>query len=106
MGHFEGKSILITGASSGIGAGLAREFAKQGARVALAARREDRLVELKSEIERGGSQAMALRCDVTKKADLDSVVAEVRTKWKQVDVVVANAGFGVVGRFEKLDLES
>jgi short-subunit dehydrogenase len=105
MAAFDGKTVFITGASSGIGAALAREFARQGGAVAAAARRVDRLESLVAEIRATGRRAVALACDVTKDGDLERAVAETRTVLGPVDVVVANAGFGVVGRFERLTLE-
>ena len=105
MSSFAGKTVFITGASSGIGAALAREFARQGAAVALAARRVDRLETLVSELGAGGRRAIALACDVTKDGDVERAVAEARAALGPIDVAVANAGFGVVGPFERLTLD-
>lgn len=99
---FEGKSVFITGASSGIGRALAFEFAQQGARVALAARREDRLMEGVQEIEARGGTALAVVCDVTDRSSLDVAVARTVGAYGGIDVAVANAGFGVSGVFERL----
>lgn len=106
MGSFDGKTVLITGASSGIGAALAREFARQGGRLVLTARRVDRLEQLKAEIEKAGGQALAVACDVTRDGDPGKAIGEACARFGQVDVVVANAGFSVVGKVEKLDLET
>jgi NAD(P)-dependent dehydrogenase (short-subunit alcohol dehydrogenase family) len=103
-GRFEGQVVLITGASSGIGAGLAREFARRGASVALAARRVDRLEQLAAEIARDGRQAVAIGCDVTRDGDLERAVALARETFGRLDVVVANAGFGVAGPLDRLTL--
>ena len=97
-----GKSIFITGASSGIGAALANEFARRGARVALAARREERLREVQRLIEGQGGEAMALVCDVTDRASLERAIAKTQAAFGGLDIVVANAGFGVTGPFERL----
>ncbi len=105
MGRFQNKVVFITGASSGIGAALAREFAKEGARLVLAARRLDRLEGLAQEIRGHGGEALALTCDVTKDGDLEAVITETHRQFGKLDVMVANAGFGVIGRFEKLGLE-
>lgn len=104
MARFQGQVVLITGASSGIGAALAREFAAEGAGVVLTARRRDRLEALASELEGRGSRALALTCDVTAEEDLAEVVKKIEEEFGRLDVVVANAGFGVIGRFEKLSL--
>ena len=105
MSMFGGQTVFITGASAGIGAALAREFARQGAAVALAARRVDRLEGLAAELRAGGTRAIAIACDVTKDGDLERAVAEARHALGPLAVAVANAGFGVVGRFERLSLE-
>jgi short-subunit dehydrogenase len=102
---FRGKIVFITGASSGIGAALAREFARQGADVALAARREDRLAALAAELQGMGRRAFAVRCDVTVDGDVERAVAATHAALGRIDVVVANAGFGVVGPVAALSLE-
>ena len=105
MNRFAGQVVLITGASSGIGAALAREFARQGADLALLARREDRLRGLAREIEAGGHRALALAADVTIDGDVERAVLATRTAFGRIDVAIANAGFGVVGPVERLALD-
>lgn len=105
MNRFAGQVVLITGASSGIGAALAREFARQGADLALLARREDRLRGLAREIEAGGHRALALGADVTIDGDVERAVLATRTAFGRIDVAIANAGFGVVGPVERLALD-
>ncbi len=104
MGRFDGRVVLITGASSGIGAALAREFAREGAWLALAARRTDRLEALAAELQRSGRRTLAVRCDVTRDGDLEEAVRATHDRLGPVDVAVANAGFGVVGRVDRLSL--
>lgn len=96
------KNVLITGASSGIGRALALEFSRAGARVALLARRTERLEEVVSQLKSTGKDALAFTADVTKEADIAAAVAQVKAKWGHLDIVVANAGFGVAGNFERL----
>ncbi|HVN75596.1 MAG TPA: SDR family NAD(P)-dependent oxidoreductase [Thermoanaerobaculaceae bacterium] len=103
--RFAGEVVLVTGASSGIGAALAREFALRGADVALLARRSDRLETLATELRSAGRRALALRCDVTADGELDAAVARVVAEFGRLDVAVANAGFGVVGDLAALTLD-
>ncbi len=105
MQRFTGKVVFITGASSGIGAGLAHEFARQGAAVALLARRAERLRALAGEIRGAGGHALAIPCDVTREGDLERAAALTVSGLGPIDVVVANAGFGVTGPFAKLRLD-
>jgi short-subunit dehydrogenase len=104
-GAFAGQVVFITGASSGIGAALAGEFARQGADVALAARRVDRLREVVAGIEATGRRALALPCDVTKDGDLERAAEETRGRLGPIAVAVANAGFGVRGEVATLTLD-
>jgi short-subunit dehydrogenase len=103
--RFAGSVVFITGASSGIGAALAREFAREGADVVLAARRVDRLEALSAEIAKTGRRALAVPCDVTRDGDLERAVDRTRAAFGKLDVVVANAGFGVAGTLERIALE-
>lgn len=86
------KVILVTGASSGIGEGIARELAAAGARVVLGARRVDRLKRLTDDIRAAGGTAMAKSLDVTDRADVAAFAEAARVEWGRVDVIVNNAG--------------
>jgi NADP-dependent 3-hydroxy acid dehydrogenase YdfG len=86
------KIAIITGASSGIGYAAALTLSKAGAKVAIGARRTDKLESLKNEIEKNGGQVLAQKLDVTNKADCDSFVDAVMKKWGTVDILVNNAG--------------
>ena len=105
MATHAGKVALITGASAGIGAALARELARDGADLVLAARREDRLRQLAGEIEAAGRTAMVVGCDVTRDGDPERAVAAAVQRYGRLDIAVANAGFGVAGRVEELTLD-
>ena len=93
MPSITGKSVVITGASSGIGAFLARELTARGARVGLLARREERLRELAAEIRDGGGEVAWRVADVTDEG-LTSALDGLEEELGAVDVVVANAGYG------------
>jgi short-subunit dehydrogenase len=95
-------TVLITGASSGIGAGLAREFVRRGYRVALVARRLEQLELLAVELRGGGAEASAHRGDVTVDGDIARVMQELGVSGIVPSIVIANAGFGVVGRAQNL----
>lgn len=97
-------TVLITGASSGIGAGLAREFARRGLRVVLVARRVDQLEALAGEIRTAGGHASAHRGDVTVDGDIAGVIAGLAMQNVVPDIVIANAGFGVAGKAPRLVL--
>lgn len=105
MGRFDGKVVLVTGASSGIGEALSREFARQGASLALLGRRADRLAALEAELRGMGREALALPADVTRDGDLERAVAQAAARLGRIDVAVANAGFGVIRPLARLSLE-
>ena len=86
---------MITGASSGIGRGLARELARHGATMGLVARRSSMLDEIVSEIEAGGGKAIALAADVQDAAGLRTAADRLRSEFDRIDVLIANAGIGV-----------
>jgi len=89
---FQDKVALVTGASSGIGRCTALELANRGARVALAARREDALRKLAEEIKRQGSNALVLPTDVTQREQVEHMVQQVYAQWGRIDILVSNAG--------------
>ncbi|HZM24351.1 MAG TPA: SDR family NAD(P)-dependent oxidoreductase, partial [Anaerolineales bacterium] len=101
----KGKIVIVTGASSGIGEATAREFAKEGAKVVLAARRVDRLEALAKEIAPmgTGSEALVVQADLSKLEDIQSLVTKTLEKYGRIDVLVNNAGFGRLDWLENLD---
>lgn len=86
------KIILITGASSGIGEGIARELGAAGATLLLGARRTDRLKTIVEQINAVGGKAEYRRLDVTDQADVDAFAHAARERWGRVDVIINNAG--------------
>ena len=93
--HSDGRVIAITGASAGIGAETARRLARRGDRIVLAARREQALSQLATEIEAGGGRAVACRVDVTRPEDLVRLVELAVARFGRLDALVANAGVAV-----------
>jgi NADP-dependent 3-hydroxy acid dehydrogenase YdfG len=98
------RVLLITGASTGIGAATARRAVAAGWKVALAARSEDKLSELAREL--GEDSALAQRCDVTEFGDQERLVAAALDRFGRVDAVFANAGFGAKRGFLEEDPDS
>lgn len=92
MFDLNGKTALVTGASQGIGAAIARRLAGQGARVVLAARSTDKLETLATEIADAGGEAYALALDVSQADAAVDQLAGLPKEWAQIDVAVANAG--------------
>lgn len=103
--RFENQVVWITGGGSGIGRSLALAFAEEGATVAVSGRRQERLELVATEIEGKGGKALAVPCDVTDEASVESVVQRVVETFGRLDVAVANAGFSVAGKIEKLSAE-
>jgi short-subunit dehydrogenase len=95
---------VITGASSGFGKGAALAFAKEGAMVALAARRGEVLDELARELESSGSDALWLRTDVGHVQEVEALARATVEKYGRIDVWVNNAGVGAIGPFEVVPL--
>ena len=90
--RLDGKTAVVTGASSGLGVVFARALAGAGASVVVSARRRDRLEELASEIEDGGGTALAVPCDVSREEEVDALATSALERFGRVDVLVANAG--------------
>lgn len=86
------KVAIVTGASSGIGYATALALSKSGAKVAIGARRTDKLLELENKIRQNGGEAFSQKLDVTKKSDCNSFVDATIKKWGGVDILVNNAG--------------
>lgn len=100
----QNRVAIVTGASSGAGAGIARELAREGATVVLAARRMERLEALAQEIAAAGGTALALRADVSKPLEAESLVAAARERFGRVDVLVNDAGVMLNGPLAEVAL--
>ena len=105
MRTLDNKVVAITGASSGIGAATAVELAARGAAVVLGARRTDRLALLVARIRAEGGRAEMLETDVTRRADLEQLVALAVNRFGRLDVLVANAGVARIAPMTDLDVD-
>ncbi len=105
MSQISGKSIIITGASSGIGEATAKMLAEQGAKLMLAARREDKLNKLVTEIEAAGGTAAYQVVDVTKQSQVQALADETLKQYGKIDVMVNNAGIMPLSRLDQLLVE-
>jgi NAD(P)-dependent dehydrogenase (short-subunit alcohol dehydrogenase family) len=101
----KGKCVLITGGSRGLGLVLAREFAGEGARVAICARDPKELERARRDLESHGAEVLAFPCDVTDRAQVSELVEVVTRRFGGVDVLVNNAGVIQVGPLEVMTLE-
>ena len=99
------KTIIITGASSGIGKSCAEEFAKRGANLVLGARQYVTLCEIAQDLEkRYNIKAIAVQCDVSKEADCVELISQAMITFKRLDVLINNAGISMRALFNHVDL--
>src|SRR3989344_889822 len=92
MFDLSGKVALVTGASSGIGRGIALTLALQGAKVVVTARRLEKLQALSAEIKNRGKESLAIQMDVTKRNEVDAAISETIKTFGGLDILVNNAG--------------
>lgn len=92
----KGKVALVTGASSGLGVQFAEALAKQGADVAILARRIEKLKDIKERLEEMGVKSFAVKCDVGDVEQIKSAVKQVKEHFGKIDILVNNAGIGLV----------
>ena len=96
------RIVAITGASAGIGRATALRLARDGASVAICARRKDRLDAVADEIVRAGGTALPVVADVTRDAEMQGFVDQTVSRWGQLDVIMCNAGYGLYGTIDKI----
>jgi short-subunit dehydrogenase len=100
--NLEKKVVVITGASSGNGRSMAQEFAKERARIVLAARREDKLLEVVKEVVKLGGEAIAVPTEITNLESVHNLLKESIGKWGDIDIWINNAAVTAFGRFEEI----
>jgi len=100
-----GKTAIITGASSGIGQAAAKELAGKGINIMLAARREDRLIELKKDIEAIGGQAEYVVTDVTSALEMKTLAEKTIERFGQIDILINNAGLMPLSYLNKTKID-
>nr|WP_321410218.1 SDR family oxidoreductase [uncultured Carboxylicivirga sp.] len=98
------KVIIITGASSGIGLACAREFAERGGKLALAARSEDKLRDIKVELQEKGTEVITIKTDVSVEADCKHMIDETVKAFGKIDILINNAGISMRALFKDVDL--
>ena len=102
--NIEGKVVIITGASSGLGEAAARHLADKGASLALAARRTERIEGLAEEITNNGGEALAVTTDVTEREQVQALVDDAVDAFGRVDVMLNNAGLMPLSPLERLNV--
>lgn len=102
---FQNKVIVVTGASSGIGAASCAEFAKRGATLVLVARRREKLDSLQEQLAKYGVTTMVVACDVSQKAQVEEMCKSVIERFGRIDVLVNNAGFAIYGPVSDLTVD-
>ena len=101
----KGHVVWITGGGSGIGKALVKEFVDRGAHVAISGRRAEKLNEVAKELSTDSATVFPVVCDVTDSDRVVASVAEIVAHFGKLDIVIANAGFGVAGKFERITPE-
>ncbi|HKT99681.1 MAG TPA: 2-hydroxycyclohexanecarboxyl-CoA dehydrogenase [Paraburkholderia sp.] len=103
MKKFEGRTVIVTGGGGGIGGATCRRFAAQGARVAVLDLSLEAAQKVSASIEAQDGKALALRCDITNRAEVEAALAQVEAQLGPVDVLVNNAGWDVFKPFTKTE---
>src|SRR5579875_3061213 len=99
------KTAIVTGASSGIGEATAYALADKGVKVALVARRKDRLDEIAKKLDKSGSECVVIEADVTDKEAAIEVINKVIKEFGQIDILINNAGVMLLGPASQAPLE-
>ncbi|MBD3882883.1 SDR family NAD(P)-dependent oxidoreductase [Phormidium tenue FACHB-886] len=105
MSSLKDKVVIVTGASSGIGEATAIALAQQGAKVAIVARRSDRLEALAQRIQGNGGEVLSVAADVADEAQVRNFVSQTKSRWGQVDILINNAGVMLLGMIDGANTE-
>lgn len=103
--YIKNKVVIITGASSGIGLACAKEFARRGAKVVIAARTLDKLKNVEDELKGLGYEVMAIQTDVSKQMDCKHLIDEAVRRFSKIDILVNNAGISMRALFNDMKLD-
>lgn len=103
--ELKGAVAIVTGASSGIGRATALALGRAGSRVALAARRKERLLAVAEELRASGAEALVVPTDVAEEAEVQALVEATTARWGRVDILMANAGVGLLARVAETSRE-
>ena len=102
---FKNRTVLVTGASSGIGREAATEFARLGADIVLVARRKEKLEQVENELKKFHVSTLVCPCDVSKKDQVEKMSKTVLKKFDSIDILVNNAGFAIYGSVSDLTID-
>lgn len=102
---FKDKVVIVTGASSGIGEATAREFAKNGSKVVLAARSEEKLLNIVTDIKANNGEACYVKTDVTLEHDCKKLIETAVSKYGNLHILINNAGLSMRASFDEVDLK-
>lgn len=105
MADIKGKTVVVTGASRGIGAVLSEKLAERGAKVAMLARNSALLEEICTRVRSKGGEAVAWKCDVARSDEVNRAMGQITKSFGTVDVLVNNAAIEVMMLIEALDLD-
>lgn len=103
--EISGDVVLVTGGSRGLGLALARRFAREGCRVAICARDEEELGRAREDLAKRGAHVFTVHCDVTRRSEVELMIAEVTRHFGRIDILVNNAGQIQVGPVEAVSIE-
>src|SRR5579884_3499001 len=104
-GRLDGKVAIVTGASSGIGEATAIALAAEGARIAITARRSDRLKGVEEAIRKAGGESLSITADVQDERQANEIVEKTLAQWGRLDILVNNAGVMLLGMIDGADTE-